>query len=92
MNVEHALDLCDIESEGGSDWSEENDPEIEIDTPQDNGEIRKDEIEDNSEDLGGHEIIIDESLSEEDEDEVTKVLLLMNNTFSGWPKTRQVQW
>ena len=28
MNVEHALDLCDIESEGGSDWSEENDPEI----------------------------------------------------------------
>ena len=53
---------------------EENDPEIEIETPQENSEVKKDEIEDISEDLGGHEIIIDESLSEEDQDEVRKLL------------------
>ena len=33
--------------------------------------VEKDEMEDKSEDIGGHEIIIDESLSEDDPHEVT---------------------
>jgi hypothetical protein len=50
---------------------EDNYPELEEDT-QEYNEINNDEPENISEDLGGHEIIIDESLSEEDQDEVTK--------------------
>ena len=68
------LTVDDVTPGGHNQQSEEDsNPEHEIDTHQDNNEARNDEIEDNSEDLGGHEIIIDESLSEEDQDEVTKI-------------------
>jgi hypothetical protein len=50
---------------------DDNYPELEEDT-QEYNEINNDEPDNISEDLGGHEIIIDESLSEEDQDEVTK--------------------
>jgi len=67
------LDLTVDDVTSGNQQSEEdNDPEIERDS-QPESRSEKDEIEDNSEDLGGHEIIIDESLSEEDENEVTAV-------------------
>lgn len=53
---------------GNQQSEEDNDPEIDKDS-QPESRSEKDEIEENSEDLGGHEIIIDESLSEEDENE-----------------------
>lgn len=63
------LDLTVDDVTSGNQQSEEdNDPEIEKDS-QPESRSEKDEIEDISEDLGGHEIIIDESLSEEDENE-----------------------
>ena len=69
------LDLTVDDVTPGSDnqqSEEDNDPELEEHTHQESNEINNDEPEDISEDLGGHEIIIDESLSEEDQDEVTK--------------------
>ena len=69
------LDLTVDDVTPGSDNQQsegDNDPELEEHTHQESNEINNDEPEDISEDLGGHEIIIDESLSEEDQDEVTK--------------------
>lgn len=69
------LTVDDVTPGAHNQQSEEgNDPELEENTHQESNEINNDEPENISEDLGGHEIIIDESLSEEDQDEVTKYI------------------
>lgn len=71
------------------DVSQEIEP---VDHDEELERVEKDEIEDKSEDIGGHEIIIDESLSEDDPHEVTKFYVEIINKISRMLMHMLISW